>query len=212
MIVLIIGKEEARVSERELILDGAPPREMLYGEEQSPDALLALAQSQSLFGELRTFGIVGLGEDEALLAGALEILPALAQSPHLFLFEEDAGASFVKAVEKAKGKVIKVKAPQAAEKVDTFALAGALGTRDKKKLWLLYTTALRAGSPAEMLAGMLAWKARSMLASEQKGRVPTGWKAGESERLSSAIVSLYHDSRRGAGSLDLLLEKFILSL
>jgi DNA polymerase III delta subunit len=212
MIVLIVGKESARVGERALVLDGAPPREMLFGDDVSAENLSALAQGQSLFGEVRTFGIVGAAENEAWLASIVPVLPALQSSAHLFLFEEDAGVSFAKSIEKAKGRVVKVKAEVVAERVDTFALANALGARDKKKLWLLYTEALAAGSPAEMLAGMLAWKARSMLASEQKGRVPTGWKAGESEKLSSALVSLYHNSRRGAGSLDLLLEQFILSL
>lgn len=212
MIVLILGKDTARADERRLILDEASPRELLVGEDMSVPNLLALASEQSLFGEVRTFGVVGALEDELWVSAIVGALPQLQASPHLFVFEEDAGASFAKAVEKAKGKVVKVKAEAVGEKLDTFALANALGARDKKKLWLLYMTALRSGAPAEVLIGMLAWKARSMVASEQKGRVPTGWKAGESALLSSRLVSLYHDSRRGMGSLDLLLEKFILAL
>jgi hypothetical protein len=212
MIVLILGKDIARAGERELLLDGAPQREMLFGEEASPHALLSLSEGASLFGDLRSFGITGAAEDDGWLSQVIPHLASLEKSPHLFIFEEEANAPFAKAVEKAKGKVIKAKAEKAKEKTDTFALANALGSRDKKKVWLLYTQALQEGAPAEMLAGMLAWKARSMVASENTGRVPLGWKPGESKKLSSAIVSLYHDSRRGAGSLELLLEQFILSL
>lgn len=212
MIALIIGPDTARPSARAQILKGASAREILFGDAMKAESLLSLSQSQSLFGESRVYGIVGAAEDEGWFKSISKILPTLQESVHLFIFEEDAGAPFAKAVEKIGGIVSKVKTQKKEESLDTFALAAALGSRDRKKLWLLYMQALASGASAEMLAGMLAWKARSMLGAEKNGRVPGGWKEGESEKLSRTIVSLYHDSRRGAGSLELLLEKFILQL
>ena len=212
MIVLIVGPDQARSETRAKVLKGKPARELLFGDEASPTSLISLAQSESLFGEIHTYGIVGAFEGDEEISSLKEVLPALQQSEHLFLIEEETGADLAKAIEKVKGEVIKVKAPATEASFNTFALANALAARDRKKLWLYYMEAKKTDASAEMLVGMLAWKARSMLAQEKKGRVPTGWKAGESERLSSDLVSLYHDSRRGVGSLDLLLEKFILTL
>jgi|GEM_PF-5109991 len=212
MIILILGPESARGEARARVLEGKPSREMLYGEESAPHALLHKAQTESLFADTSVYGIVGAAQVEEWVSGIKEILPALSTSSHVFIFEEDAGAPFGKLIEKAKGEVIKVKAEKKIERTDAFALAGALASRDKKKLWLMYTEAIRDGASPEALAGMLAWKARSMLASEKKGRVPAGFGAGESEKLSGNLVRIYHDAHRGEGSLELLLERFILSL
>jgi len=63
-------------------------------------------------------------------------------------------------------------------------------------LWLALTAALRAGERGEALAGLLAWKARAM----------------KDAKLSRELMCLYHDSHRGVGELELLLERFVLKL
>ncbi|KKW35436.1 MAG: hypothetical protein UY83_C0008G0024 [Candidatus Adlerbacteria bacterium GW2011_GWA1_54_10] len=81
-------------------------------------------------------------------------------------------------------------------KFDPFNLSAALAARDKKGLWLGLYQALRAGEKPEAVAGLLAWKARSI---------------GD-KKLSRELTFLYHDSHRGAGDLELLLERFALKL
>ena len=75
-------------------------------------------------------------------------------------------------------------------------MRAALGAKDRKKLWLGLMQSFRAGEKAEAEAGLMAWKARQM----------------RDAKLSRELVVLYHDSHRGAGDLELLLERFVLSL
>jgi hypothetical protein len=56
--------------------------------------------------------------------------------------------------------------------------------------------ALRAGEKPEAIAALLAWKARAI----------------GNAALSRELTYMYHDSHRGAGDLELLLERFALKL
>jgi len=168
--------------------------EELKWESLSADELATLASTPSLFGGTRTFVLVGAlaGREEFL-----DLAEGLVESPHTFVFEEE---KLLKApttqLEKAGAKIEVIKVAKAERGFDPFGLTYALGARDRKKLWLALTQALRAGEKAEAIGGLLAWKARAM---------------GDSG-LSRALTWMYHDSHRGAGELELLLEKFSLTL
>lgn len=202
MLTLILGTDSARPKERIAALKGRGASETLPAGI-APDEVLSLAQSESLFGESRTYVGVGLLEDKERADAFETIFSALASSAHLFLFEEESGAAIAKAVEKANGVVIKAKAETKKEPSDPFALANALGKRDRKNLWLLYRKAIDDGASPEQLVGMLAWKARSMIAKES---------TEEAKKLSRDIIGVYHESRRGGGDMELLLERLILTL
>lgn len=202
MLTLILGTDSARPKERTLALKGYGRSETLPAAISAAE-LLSIAQSQSLFGEVQVYTAAGLFADEAREDELKEVLPALAVSSHLFLFEEESGAVLAKVVDKVGGTVIKAKAEAKKEVSDPFALANALGKRDRKNLWLLYRKAIDDGASPEQLVGMLAWKARSMLGKE-------GSEAAR--KLSGDIVAVYHESRRGGGDMELLLEKLILTL
>src|SRR3989344_387077 len=136
MLTLILGTASARPKERIAVLKGRGASEVL-SLAISADELLSCAQSESLFGESRTYSLIGLFEDEAREDELFSVLPVLAASAHLFLVEEESGAAIAKAVERAKGVVIKAKAEAKKEVSDPFALANALGKADRKNLWLL---------------------------------------------------------------------------
>ena len=68
------------------------------------------------------------------------------------------------------------------------------------------TSDIKAPDIPEQIAGILAWKARAMLAIS---RMPAERK--KLHALSRDIVCMYHDSHRGAGDLSLLLERFALA-
>jgi DNA polymerase III delta subunit len=170
--------------------------EELKWEHMGAEELSSLASTQALFGGKRVFVFTGalLGaRGEEFLAFAKEF----ASSEHEFIFEEE---KFLKRetdiVTKAGGKVDKVETLKKERGFDPFGLTYALGAKDKKKLWLAIMESLRAGEKPEAIAGLLAWKARQMKDIE----------------LSRELVVIYHDSHRGMGSLDLLLEKFALQL
>ncbi len=170
--------------------------EELKWESVSGDELLALATTPALFGGVRTFIFSGalLGERGEEF---LELTQAFVKSMHTFVFEEE---KLLKRetdiLTKAGAKIEKADAVKKEWGFDQFGLTAALQSRDKKRLWLSLTEALRAGEKPEAIAGLLAWKARQM---------------GDS-KLSRELTFMYHDSHRGVGELDLLLERFALKL
>jgi hypothetical protein len=66
--------------------------------------------------------------------------------------------------------------------------------------------AFKSGEKAEAVAGLLNWKVRQEL------ERATGQKREQLIKLSRELVYMYHDSHRGAGDLELLLERFALRL
>ena len=170
--------------------------EELKWESMSVDELATLASTAALFGGASTFVLVGAinsdRQDEFL-----DVLEVFSESPHTFIFEEE---KLLKApsvvLEKAGVKVEVHKTEKKEFKFDQFGVTAALAAKDKKKLWLGLTAALRAGEKPEALAALLAWKARAM----------------RDVGLSRQLTFLYHDSHRGAGDLELLLERFALKL
>jgi len=111
---------------------------------------------------------------------------------------------------------------------NSFALADALGRRDKKELWTLFEEAQFAGKAAEELHGLLFWQMKSMLqAAASKSAAEAGQKPfvyGKAARFaknysplelkkkSAELVSIYHDARRGGEDMDVAMEKWILGV
>ncbi|TSC68150.1 MAG: hypothetical protein G01um101456_731 [Parcubacteria group bacterium Gr01-1014_56] len=187
MLTVVVGKNKKSFGAEEL-----------KWENLSIEDITILASTQALFGGARTFllsnAIAGERGEEFL-----DLAKELVASPHTFIFEEE---KLLKAptekLTKAGAKIEKKPASSEGRewKFDQFGITSALAAHDKKKLWLGLTQALRAGEKPEALAGLLAWKARQM---------------GDS-KLSRELTFMYHDSHRGAGDLELLLERFALKL
>ena len=161
------------------------------------EEIATLASTPALFGGARSFVLVGAIAGERS-EEFLELAEALAESPHTFVFEEEKLLKApTEALKKAGAKIeIAQKTEKKEYRFDQFGLATALASKDRKQLWLRLMKALRAGEKPEAIAGLLAWKARTMRDAD----------------LSRRIVFMYHDSHRGAGELSLLLERFALKL
>ena len=187
------------------VIVGGTSQGDLAWEKVSIEEILALATTSSLLGDQQTYKLSGaLGGDRA--EEFFDIAKELVISPNQFIFFEE------KLLKKATDKLAKVgakivvqAAPKKEEPFNVFALTYALAGRDRKKLWLLLLQALRAGVAPEAIAGILHWKVRSMVGERQAKYAPK-----ELKHISHELVSLYHDSHRGAGELSLLLERFIL--
>lgn len=109
-----------------------------------------------------------------------------------------------------------------------FTISDLFGRRDKKALWVFYEKCCRRNIPAEEVHGLLAWQARAMLlASKSKNMSESGlktyvyqkssgylrnFKQEELVNLSSKLVTIYHEARRGKMDLESALEKFILEV
>ncbi len=197
MLKIFVGKSKKPKDAQELKWDS-------LGAEE----LLSLAASQTMFGGKETYVLVGAinsdRQDEFL-----DIAKELAESPNTFIFEEE---KLLKgpttALEKAGAEIVIEKKPvaAAARGFDPFGLTFAFAARDRKKLWLGLMQAFKAGEKAEAVAGLLNWKLRQEL------ERATGEKREQLINLSRQLVFMYHDSHRGAGDLELLLERFALRL
>ena len=156
-------------------------------------------------------------------------MPMIAESENVFVFLEDVlKADLLKVFEKHAQKVQEFKKLEKKERFNSFLLADALGRRDKEKLWVLYHQALSEGLAPEELHGTLFWQVKALVGATlvktggEAGLKPfpwtkaksflRNWKPEELKQVSSKMVSIYHDSRRGEHELQTALEKFILDL
>ena len=114
------------------------------------------------------------------------------------------------------------------EKFNIFALTDALGRRDRKGLWVLYQKAKMNNVSDEEIHGILFWQIKNMLLSSDAEdardvglndfvfRKSLGfiknYSYDELKKLLSALVSLYHDTRKGIHKMDTALERFILNI
>ncbi|MSR70596.1 hypothetical protein EXS62_00990 [Candidatus Kaiserbacteria bacterium] len=170
--------------------------EELKWTEITSEELVSMASTTALFGGNQTFVLEGALNSERG-EEFLDLLEVLAESPHTFIFvEEKLLKAETEALKKAGAKIEIEKAEKKEYRFDNFGVAEALGKKDKKNLWLGLMRAFGAGEKAEMVAGLMCWKARAM----------------KDIGLSRELVRLYHDSHRGAGELELLLERFALKL
>lgn len=210
MLLLIYGtdREKARARARgirETLQEKRPEAELFSFDSESWQAgeLPALIGGQGLFEKKY---VVFCNQVCAEVSIRDEVVPALkdiADSENAFIFLEGAlDAKTLRAFEKYAEKVYACTAPvKKNERFNTFALADALASGQKEKLWVLYQRALAAGIAPEEIHGVLAWKVRSSAGRNKK-----------SAELSAALVDLYVCSRSGNSEWGLAsaLEHFIL--
>ncbi len=155
-------------------------------------------------------------------------LKQFAHSSNTFVvLEEKILADDSAAIEKCGGKLVVLKSAKAPFRTqgNIFALADALGERDKKKLWVLFEQAVRRGETPEAIAGTLFWQLKSMLlvvrgdgsslspfVASKAGRFVKNYSKEEIEHVAYALVREYHEARRSGLGLRERMEKLILSL
>lgn len=163
----------------------------------------------------------------------MERIKDIAASENIFVFLEGELtkadlAKFEKNAEKVQEFPLKTTAEVKKEAFRIFSLTDAFGRRDRKLLWVLYTKAKINDIAAEEIHGILFWQVKAMLqASKTRSAKDAGlnpfvhqkslafaqnFKPGEITAISSRLVSLYHNARRGIVDFDVALEKFILEV
>ena len=113
---------------------------------------------------------------------------------------------------------------------NSFAIADAVGSRDKKRAWVEFEKIRRSGSPMEEVHGTIFWAFKSMyiaLTLSKSETVTTGMKdftyrnyytfakkylKKELEDKLRELKDMYHLGHRGEGELGILLEQFLLRL
>ena len=202
MIEVWVGKSGGHTKRRK----GAT--EELRWDVVGVEEVATLASTPSLLGDSRTFILEGAlsgecGEEFLALAEGLQ------KSPHTFVFQEEKLLKKPLDFLTKKGVAVERLPEEKKEEVfNVFSIANAFAARDRKKMWLLLGEALRANVAPEALAGMLHWKVRDLLAKNTPGK----FTQTELKTISRELVTLYHEAHKGGGSLDLLLERFVLKV
>ncbi|MEK7184805.1 MAG: hypothetical protein AAB683_01565 [Patescibacteria group bacterium] len=116
-------------------------------------------------------------------------------------------------IEKKAEKTVKFDLAETGKNFDrggnnAFALADAIGKRNKKEAWMLYRKAIDGGEAVEALHGMVFWKIKSLILSGGNNV----WKNDELLAVLDELITIYHEARRGRYELETGLEVFILGM
>lgn len=211
----------------EAVLQKFPTEEVVRFEEATVeiDELMALT-SEGLFGGGKAVRCDGILSTATVKEAVFDNLNLLQQSKKVFVFIEDyLSAPDLKIMEKHSSEVVECKLGTKKESFNIFSLADALGMRDKKALWVLFTRALASGKSSEEISGTLFWQLKNLLIVEAGGgktlspfvvskakRFSKNFKQGELQSLALALVTAYNEAHRGGVDLETSLERFILSV
>lgn len=188
-----------------------------------------LLGGQGLFENARLITLRDIFESEEAKEKLLSYLDDMGTSPNIFILEEGKiDAAMKKKISKAAAETFLFEKNQKEAAFNRFAIADALGARDRKRAWVLLLEALRAGAASEEVVGLLFWQVKAMLlarshkTAEEAGLNPFVFRKAQNcsrnftdeelTNLSRTLMTLPHEARRGGLELPLALERFILSL
>jgi DNA polymerase III delta subunit len=165
---------------------------------------------QGLFAQKYIVFLDRLCEDKKIKEDFLDYIKEIGESENIFiLLEGKLDKATITKIEKKSEKTQEFALPkeEKKEEYNAFALANAVGNRDRKNAWVLYRQAIDKGDAPEALHGMIFWKVKQMMTSYS-----STYSKEELYSLADRLVSVYHDSRRGVHELETGVEAFILSL
>ena len=166
------------------------------------------ASGQGLFESKYIIFLDRLCEDKKIKEDFLTQMKSLGESANIFIIlESKLDKVSIGKIEKKSEKTQEFILPEKKkEEYNAFALADALGKRDRKNLWVLYRKAIDKGEAPEALHGMMFWKVKTMLV----GGFVGAYSKEELYTLADRLVTVYHDSRRGVHELETGVEGVIL--
>lgn len=216
MMYLFTGTDSDKVRKQAFALVDASrkkapmaPYIRLAPEEVSPESLEGALHTQGLFYD-RSLVVL---DDPFQITESSDVL-----LEHLDLLQKSENPVFIIAPKllparrkKIESKATKVFVYDVKEKAEArgfnSGLVNALGAKDGKALWLELMKASSAGDPAELVHGLLHWKARDLM--EKGSRV---WSARDARALSISLILLVSEAGRSELPLQDALESFALSL
>lgn len=190
-----------------------------------------LTQTQGLFENKQILFMDRTLENKDVREVMLEKIDAIAESPNIFIFfEGKLTKEILKKLEKRAEKVTEYESTEEKKKESGsfFHLADALGSKDKKGLWVGIREALDNEAAAEEIHGILFWQAKSLALAKMTAsageaglnpfvygkakRYVSNFKEGEIDYLLSKLVHMYHKAHRGEVDFEIELEKFALDI
>jgi DNA polymerase III delta subunit len=182
----------------------------MNSENWSEAQLQEYAMGQGLFESKYIVFLDRIAEDKKIKEDFLGRIKELGESTNIFIILEGKldKASSTKIEKKAEKTQEFLLPEKKKEEYNAFALANAVGNRDRKNAWMLYRKAIDKGEAPEALHGMMFWKIKTMMMSG----FSNAYSKDELYDLSHRLISVYHDSRRGVHELETGVEALILSL
>ncbi len=189
-----------------------------------------LLNAQGLFDQKYIAVLDGLLEYKESTSLVEESIIAMQESAHVFLMiEHNPAKKIVETVEKHAEKTQEFALPEKKKEFfNTFALGDALGSKDKKSLWVGYLEALKAGVSAEEICGVLFWQVKNItLAMHTKStsesklspfvdskarKFARNFTKEELQKISGALVDATEKVRSGEGEMEVLLERVVLAI
>ena len=197
--------------------------------EYQPGQLSDALGATSLFGGEEWFMIDGPSENTDLQEDVENALEAMAESPNTFVvLEGPLLAGPKKKYTKFAETMEEFTAPKG-EHFNAFAMADALATKDKRRLWVLLQEAKLEGMRDEEIIGVLWWQLKSLrLAAETSSAKEAGMKdfpynkakralgkfpqEHEVRTISQDLLERYHAGHAGLRDMDVALEEWVLTL
>ena len=141
----------------------------INGENFSPAEMINHISSQGLFESKSIIVLDMLFEDATDKAIVLDHLEGLGTSDNVFiLLEAKLDKKTVTKIEKHAEKVQEFSLPKSTKKeqaFNIFSLSDALGSRNRKQLWVTYQTGKLNNVSDEEMHGILFWGVKNMLLS-----------------------------------------------
>ncbi len=201
-------------------------------ENWNESALDEMLEAQGLFQNKYIVVLDSIFEVADSADFIMDKMQDLKDSPNIFIIiENEPTKEFVKKISKFSEKTQEFsldKKKKDPEGFNVFSLTDALASKDKKRLWILYQKAKREGVVAEEIHRIFFWQIRAIVSAiasknaEEAGLNPFVFKKSASFaknfsrkellNMSSELVKIYHEDRKGALDLDVALERFVLNL
>jgi len=189
-----------------------------------------LAASNQLFGASFVVFLDGALQEREVREQVLEHAKAMANSEnHFFVLENALDAVSLKKLQRhAIHEDVATEAVSKGRQEGFFSIADALGSRDRKKLWVEIVSALYQGAVPEEIHGILWWGVKNMLlvksarSAADAGINPFVYRKASSfarnyapaelERLAETVANLLFFARRRGIDSAHALEQFALTL
>ncbi|MEX0918915.1 MAG: hypothetical protein WDZ85_03060 [Candidatus Paceibacterota bacterium] len=187
---------------------------------------------QSLFDRKYLVGCQGLLTEPLSGEFLLKHLPAVADSPHIFVFSETALSPTIakEASRLATGSqnIDLAKTVKSRWSADQFILGDKLGQGDRRAAWVVLALALEAGAEPEVIYWQYVQTIKNMILVKRTKSIESiglhpfvltktkkqaaNFSEAKLISLHHDLVLIYHDARIGRRDLALALESFILSI
>lgn len=190
-----------------------------------------LIYSSGLFENKYIVSLKNIFSDRESCDAILSFVKEIRDSENIFIFlETDLNKVTAKRIEKMAEKTEEIEGEKTIqyEEIKLFSLTDSLGSRNRKKSWVLYRKALLFGKSPEEIHGMLFWQIKNLILAGRAKRADEvslnpfvfrkaksyskNFSEKELKEASFNLVKIYHQARRGIIDLELGIEKFLLEI